>query len=114
MSQAPGPLLFLRFQVMVAGSTTPMVTVPLPSQSPTTGIEVGLPYWNGARSGAPGALVLRSFQVAGGSPYWPGPSKTPTAVGAITRADTAVESLAGSGPGVVLLTAAELVRVAPF
>jgi hypothetical protein len=43
MSGAPGPLLFFRYQVMVAGSTTPMVTVPLPPQSPTTGIQPGAP-----------------------------------------------------------------------
>src|SRR5436189_148002 len=99
-SGAPGALLFFRSQVAVLGRHTPMVVTPSPSQSPTTGIELGLPNWNGARAAPPG--VLRSFQVAGGSPTWADPSKTPIMVGATPAAvgpaappDPVVESAAG-------------------
>src|SRR5262245_55796919 len=95
-------------------STTPTVGVPLPSQSPSTGVEVGLPYANGVRSGAPGELRLRSFQVAGGSPNWAWPSKTPTAVGAITVPLAVAELLAGLGSAAAEVTEAVLVRVVPL
>ena len=40
---APGLLLFLRYHVMVAGSTTPTVATPSPFQSPDTGSQPGPP-----------------------------------------------------------------------
>src|SRR5436309_2801030 len=64
MSGAPAELLFLRYQVLVLGSTTPMVVLPSPFQSPTTGSQPGPPYWNCPASGAPGVLLLRTYQVA--------------------------------------------------
>src|SRR5262249_36638780 len=62
-SGAPGLLLLRRYQVMVLGSTTPMVTSPSPFQSPTTGIQPGAPKAKGPMSGAPLVLVLRRNQL---------------------------------------------------
>jgi hypothetical protein len=56
-------------------------------------------------------VVLRSFQVAGCAPSWAGPSKTPIAVGAITRADPAAGVSAGPGSGVALLETAAVALV---
>src|SRR5262249_34365666 len=42
-SGAPGALLSFRYQVAVAGSNTPGVTVPSPSQSPTAGSQPAAP-----------------------------------------------------------------------
>ena len=39
----------------------PIVVVPLPSQSPTTGMSPCWPYTNGGKSGAPELLLLRRF-----------------------------------------------------
>src|SRR5262249_42849164 len=72
ISGAPGPFVFLRYQVAVAGSKAPMVTTPSPSQSPTSGIQPGAPKANGAVLGAPGTLLSRRYQVALSG------SKTPT------------------------------------
>src|SRR6266542_863591 len=63
MSGAPAVLLLRTYQLL-AGSTTAAVVVPLPSQSPTTGVHPGDPYWNGTTSGAPGALLVRRYQVS--------------------------------------------------
>src|SRR5262249_41119224 len=71
-STVPGLLLLGRYQVMVEGSTTPMVSLPSPFQSPTTGIEPIKPKEKVAMSGAPLVLELRRNQLAE-----PG-SKTPT------------------------------------
>src|SRR4051812_12001747 len=64
MSGAPGPLVFFRYQVAVAGSNAPMVVTPSPSQSPTTGSQPAAPKRKGAMSGAPGPLVFFRYQVA--------------------------------------------------
>src|SRR5262245_36341385 len=83
-------MVFFRYQVAVAGSKTPMVSTPSPSQSPASGIQPGPPKANGAMLGAPGELLSRRYQVAVSG------SKTPT-----------VESPRG-GPGVA---ATEIVKV---
>src|SRR5262249_14103101 len=89
MSGAPGLLLLRRYQVAGAwpkrpsGSKTPTVSMPSPSQSPATGMSPGVPYRNGATSGAPGELLLRRYQVmVDGSTtptvWTPSPSQSPT------------------------------------
>src|SRR5271154_1618493 len=83
MSGAPELLLFLRYQVSVVGSTTPTVVLPLPVQSPTTGIQDGAPKANGGMSGAPGPAVFLRYQrrVWGSKtpmPVWPLPVQSPT------------------------------------
>src|SRR5262245_58609349 len=74
MSGAPGPMVFLRYQVAVAGSKTPIPSAPSPSQSPTSAIQPGAPKANGAVLGAPGELLSRRYQVPVSG------SKTPTVV----------------------------------
>src|SRR5262249_24114612 len=64
MSGAPGVLEFLRYQVAVDWSKTPRVAVPLPSQSPATGIQLCPPYANGATSGAPGPGLWCRYHAA--------------------------------------------------
>src|SRR5262249_11573883 len=43
-------------------STTPTAKVPLPSQSPVSGVQLGAPYRKGGKSGVPGWLVVFSNQ----------------------------------------------------
>src|SRR5215207_4079612 len=84
MSGAPGPLLFFKYQVAgawpncPAGSKTPTVSLPSPSQSPATGTQPAAPKAKGATSGAPETLVFFRYQVAGAWPNCPAGSKTPT------------------------------------
>src|SRR5262245_19660153 len=63
MSGAPALLLLRRYQVALDSRQTPTVNVPLPAQSPTTGMLPGWPYWNGAMSGAPALLRFFRYQV---------------------------------------------------
>ncbi len=69
MSAVPGLLLLRRYQVAAGwpnrarGSKTPIVSMPSPFQSPTTGMSPGAPYWNGGMSGAPGLLLFFRYQV---------------------------------------------------
>src|SRR5436190_917957 len=49
---------------MVAGATTPMVVLPSPFQSPTTGIQPGAPNEKMPTSGRPAEASLRRYQVA--------------------------------------------------
>src|SRR6266542_3928232 len=65
-SWAPGPLLFFRYHVAVAGSTTPMLVIPSPFQSPTTGSQPGAPKANGAISGAPPVRGFFRYQTPSG------------------------------------------------
>src|SRR5262249_39065967 len=74
-SGAPALLLLRRYQVktpvvvpgktpgIVPGRTTPRVVVPLPSQSPATGLSPAAPYRNGVKSGAPAPLLFLRYQV---------------------------------------------------
>src|SRR5262245_14974652 len=75
MSGAPGLLLLRSNQVstpvVVLGRATPMVVMPSPFQSPTTGRSPGCPYLNGGMSGAPGLLLLRRYQVMVAGPTTP-------------------------------------------
>src|SRR4051794_35343071 len=64
ISGAPGPFVFRKYHVAVAGLNTPIESLPSPSQSPTTGIHPAPPYANGVMSGAPGVLLLRRYHVA--------------------------------------------------
>src|SRR5262245_23856126 len=72
MLGAPALLLLRKYQVMVAGSTTPTVTRPSPSQSPTTGIQPTPPYWNCPPVGAPAELPFRRYHVPVAGSNWPG------------------------------------------
>src|SRR5437868_956711 len=62
VSAVPGVLLLRRYQLFVAGSNAPIVVVPLPSQSPTTGNSVPWPQTKRA-SGTPPELELRRYHV---------------------------------------------------
>src|SRR5436305_944642 len=63
MSGPPEPFALRKYQVIVVGSTTPIVVVPSPFQSPVTGIHPGAPNVNGATSGPPEPFALRKYQV---------------------------------------------------
>src|SRR5215204_5793740 len=65
MSAAPVLLALRNSQVCVAGRKTPIVSVPSPFQSPTTGTSPATPNWK-VSSGGPGELELRNSQVSGG------------------------------------------------
>src|SRR5205823_3913374 len=118
-------LLLCRYQVLVDGSTAPMVVMPWPVQSPVIGLQPLRPKVNGVKSGVPELLLLRrnhcrvppgprglttptvnvpsSFQspttgVQPGAPYWKGPLSGAPAVLLLRRYQVAV---AGSKtPGV--------------
>src|ERR1700682_1048009 len=51
-SSGPAALVLRRCHVAVVGSNMPIVVVPLPSQSPTTGIQPAWPNWNVGRGPA--------------------------------------------------------------
>src|SRR5690242_5330690 len=66
VATSAGPELFSlrRYQVMVAGLTTPTVSTPSPFQSPTTGNQPAPPYWKTPLSAGPELMLLRRYQVA--------------------------------------------------
>src|SRR5207248_655005 len=64
MLDPPELLESRKCQVMVLGSTAPMVVLPSPFQSPTTGSQLAPPNVNGVMLGEPLVLVVRSDHVA--------------------------------------------------